>query len=77
MFIELVSREAQQGHRILYIIRLAKTDHRLCGFILDSAEGLAMHSSGDNPDIMKVIVPTSQDDDFISFLGMLQKDWIT
>lgn len=73
MNVTINHRELINDYRIEYTLRVIKPHQRIFGYLLDSAEGLATHSAGEDPDSMKVMVPVSQELDFKRFLEVIRE----
>lgn len=74
MKIEVRALEQASEWSLRYLLDLAKPDHCLFGFLLESAEGLGLHSFNPETGGLDVIVPKSLSGDFEAFVASLNRE---
>lgn len=73
MKIEIITLDKASEWSLRYQLQLAKQDNCLFGFLLESAEGLGLHSSNPETGGMEVIVSEDLSAEFEAFLDSLHR----
>ena len=76
MEINIIAKREISERFVEYKIQLERKDFKLCGFILESVEGLVNHhQSKDAPDEMIIDVPKGLIEEFEAIINSLNVSW--